>query len=111
MPGGDRTGPGGFGPRTGRASGFCAGYNVPGYMNFGPRGGGFGHRWGWHHWDRPGWGSGYGWRRWASPGTHFPEPRTEDLKAYAESLEQELEEIRQEIRKLEQDKQQQKNTE
>ena len=33
MPGGDGTGPGGMGPMTGRAAGFCAGYNVPGYAN------------------------------------------------------------------------------
>jgi len=33
MPGGDRTGPAGMGPMTGRAAGFCAGYPVPGYMN------------------------------------------------------------------------------
>jgi len=104
MPGGDRTGPGGFGPRTGRTGGFCAGYDVPGYMNPRPRGGGFGHGWGWRHWNRPGWGSGYGWRRWGGPGNNFPEPRTETLKEYAKSLEQELEEIRQEIQRLEQDK-------
>ncbi len=33
MPYGDGTGPNGFGPMTGRAAGFCAGDNVPGYMN------------------------------------------------------------------------------
>ena len=33
MPGGDRTGPAGMGPMTGRAAGFCAGYPVLGYMN------------------------------------------------------------------------------
>ena len=33
MPGGDRTGPAGMGPMTGRAAGFCAGYSVPGYAN------------------------------------------------------------------------------
>jgi len=33
MPRGDGTGPAGFGPMTGRAAGFCAGYPVPGYMN------------------------------------------------------------------------------
>ena len=39
MPGGDRTGPLGMGPMTGRAAGYCAGYNVPGYMNpYGGRG-------------------------------------------------------------------------
>lgn len=33
MPGGDRTGPLGLGPMSGRAAGFCAGYQVPEYMN------------------------------------------------------------------------------
>ncbi|MCX8032528.1 MAG: DUF5320 domain-containing protein [Thermoleophilia bacterium] len=33
MPRGDRTGPGGFGPMTGRVAGYCAGYGVPGYAN------------------------------------------------------------------------------
>lgn len=46
MPGGDRTGPWGAGPMTGRGAGYCAGHAVPGYVNaigggFG-RGGGFG---------------------------------------------------------------------
>ena len=33
MPRGDRTGPGGMGPMTGRAAGYCAGYSVPGFQN------------------------------------------------------------------------------
>jgi len=33
MPAGNGTGPLGFGPMTGRAAGYCAGYPVPGYMN------------------------------------------------------------------------------
>ncbi|MDD3643787.1 MAG: DUF5320 domain-containing protein [Candidatus Krumholzibacteria bacterium] len=33
MPRGDRTGPAGFGPMTGRGAGYCAGYPVPGFMN------------------------------------------------------------------------------
>ena len=33
MPAGDRTGPLGMGPMTGRAAGYCAGYPVPGYAN------------------------------------------------------------------------------
>ena len=33
MPGGDRTGPMGMGPRTGRAAGRCAGFGTPGYAN------------------------------------------------------------------------------
>jgi len=33
MPRGDRTGPLGMGPLTGRRLGFCAGSKVPGYLN------------------------------------------------------------------------------
>jgi hypothetical protein len=36
MPRGDRTGPGGMGPMTGRGAGYCAGYDVPGYVNAAP---------------------------------------------------------------------------
>jgi hypothetical protein len=39
MPRGDRTGPAGMGPMTGRAAGYCAGYNAPGFTN--PYGGRF----------------------------------------------------------------------
>ena len=54
MPGGDRTGPMGLGPMTGRAAGFCGGYGMPGYMNpVGGRG----------YWGR-GRGGGRGWRNW-----------------------------------------------
>jgi hypothetical protein len=54
MPRGDRTGPMGMGPMTGRAAGYCAGYPVPGYMNpgvvEGPRDWGFcGSGRGWRH--------------------------------------------------------------
>ncbi len=31
MPGGDRTGPNGFGPSTGRRLGYCFGYDTPGF--------------------------------------------------------------------------------
>lgn len=41
MPGGDRTGPMGAGPMTGRGAGLCAGVPAPGFMNRG-FGGGFG---------------------------------------------------------------------
>lgn len=33
MPRGDRTGPDGMGPMTGRGMGFCAGFDTPGFMN------------------------------------------------------------------------------
>lgn len=33
MPGGDRTGPIGAGPMTGRGAGYCSGFDVPGFAN------------------------------------------------------------------------------
>ena len=60
MPGGDGTGPGGMGPMTGRATGFCAGYSVPGYTNpVGGRGMGMG----WGRGGGFGRGRGFGWGR------------------------------------------------
>ncbi len=50
MPGGDRTGPAGLGPRTGRARGFCGGYATPGFMDPAPGRGAFGRGRGWRHW-------------------------------------------------------------
>jgi hypothetical protein len=34
MPRGDGTGPMGLGPMTGRAAGYCASFNTPGFANF-----------------------------------------------------------------------------
>jgi len=43
MPRGNRTGPEGMGPMTGRAAGYCTGYDTPGFSKGQPRvGGGFG---------------------------------------------------------------------
>ena len=69
MPWGDRTGPSGLGPRTGRGAGHCSGFAVPGYQNqgFGSRfyGGGRGRSSG-----RIG-----GWGRWFGPGNRAGESR------------------------------------
>jgi len=69
MPQGDRTGPMGMGPRSGRAAGFCAGYPVPGYMNQGI-GRGFGM--GFH--GVYGRGQGMAWGRAARWGGYYPTP-------------------------------------
>ena len=63
MPAGDGTGPMGMGPMTGRAAGFCAGYDAPGYANAVP---GWGLGWGPGRGFRGrGWGGGgRGWRHW-----------------------------------------------
>jgi hypothetical protein len=47
MPRGDRTGPLGQGPMTGRGMGYCAGYDIPGFLNRPSGWGGFGR--GWRH--------------------------------------------------------------
>ncbi len=114
MPGRDRTGPMGRGPMSGRAAGYCAGYDVPGYTGPGP-GFGFGRGFGW---GRS--GGGRGWRHWfyatslpgwarfgAPPACGYgpyapptPEQETEDLKAQAEWLKTQLDAINQRIEEL-----------
>ena len=59
MPRGDRTGPAGEGPQTGRRMGFCAGYDHPGFMNQG-RGYGGGYRGGFGYGGGFGFGGGFG---------------------------------------------------
>jgi len=104
MPLGDRTGPAGLGPMTGRGAGYCAGYSVPGYMNPVPgRGGGFGRSW----------GRGFGLRRSGYPygvsygyGIPYPERISSEqeadmLKQQAEAVESELEAIKKRMKELE----------
>ena len=113
MPRGDRTGPMGAGPMTGRGAGYCAGYSVPGYMNPVPsRGWGFGYGAGWGRgrgWGR-GFGRGFGWR-WAvspysypvvpyTPGVR-PQQETDILKEQAKAMQEELSAINQRIKELE----------
>ncbi len=62
MPRGDRTGPAGMGPMTGRQMGYCTGNSRPGFMEPGRiGGGGFGHGYG------RGRGMGYGYRQGYQP--------------------------------------------
>mgnify|MGYP006290037961 CR=1 FL=1 len=119
MPGGDGTGPAGMGPMTGRAAGYCAGYQAPGYMNPVPgRGFGFGRGRG----AGFGRGMGFGFRRpragyWNAPygvpapyygGTTYtaqysapaPEQEADMLKSQAEYFENALGEIKKRIGEL-----------
>jgi hypothetical protein len=111
MPGGDRTGPMGMGPVTGRAAGYCAGYGVPGYMNpVAGRGLGLGWGRGWRHWTYatglPGWARfGYA-PAWGAPPVYGPslltgEQQAEALKTQAEWLNEQLEALNQRIAELE----------
>lgn len=117
MPFGDRTGPRGQGPMSGRSAGYCAGYDVPGYVNWGP---GCARRWGggwrggggrsmrYRHWfyatGMPGWMRA-GCAPWWAPGPHAApmaaadeenilEQRARVLRDELEVLEERLEALR-----------------
>ena len=107
MPGFDRTGPMGFGPRTGRGLGYCGGYapgRGAGYgRGFGRGyGRGYGRGLGW------GYGRGLGWRGavpWA-PGWIPAVPYSNErdwLKAEAKAMEQDLDAIRRRLDELSED--------
>lgn len=109
MPRGDRTGPLGMGPMTGRGAGYCAGFAAPGYMNPLGYAGGFGY----------GFGRGRGFRRmynatrlpgWAHYG--YPEYAGADMEAaderefltnQAELLERQLQQIKKRLSSFKED--------
>ena len=108
MPGGNRTGPAGMGPMTGRGAGFCAGYNTPGYTNpVGGRGMGMGRGRG------MGLGRGFGWAGAGNVGAYpmpvgqvlTQEQELEGLKSQAESIESSLDQIKARIEALQSSKQ------
>ena len=94
MPGGDRTGPLGRGPMTGRARGFCAGYDAPGYANYG---GGRRMFYGWRGGGGPygggrGRGRGYVFREEVFPQV-APETEIESLRAQMSALQTQMDNI------------------
>ena len=119
MPGGNRMGPMGQGPMTGRASGYCAGYDAPGFLNAPfARAGGGGRPWGacggggggWRHrhWyyatGLPGWSrGGMGWPGWGRSFLPAPSKEAElaGLKQQATGFEQALNELKARIQELE----------
>lgn len=127
MPGGDKTGPMGMGPMTGRGAGFCAGYNMPGYINRGfgggfgrgfgrgmGRGGGRGRRnmyyatgmpgWIRNQYGRPSQALGWGWGQTAQdiPPGYAPENELAELKREARALKASLDAINKRIGELDQ---------
>jgi hypothetical protein len=117
MPRGDGTGPMGMGSMTGRALGYCAGFNKPGYANpagaegftagagrrgfncgRGFYGGGHGHRNMYYATGLPGWMRGQG---SFPPQVNIPpEDEAGRLKSLETSIVKELEEIRKRISEL-----------
>lgn len=82
MPRGDRTGPAGAGPMTGRGAGFCAGFNAAGFQT---AGGGFGR----------GCGRGFGFRnRFAQPVSSAPSDELAELRDQLNRIEQRLDEVK-----------------
>jgi hypothetical protein len=104
-----------MGSMTGRAAGYCAGFNAPGYANpagagrgFYGRGGGWGGRGGgrgYRHWY---YATGLpGWARGGNPGPYYgpaeslkPEVEAQTLKAQADALRSQLEAIDKRISEL-----------
>ncbi|UCF06345.1 MAG: DUF5320 domain-containing protein [bacterium] len=123
MPGGDRTGPMGMGPMTGRGAGYCAGYGMPGYMNPMPGRGFYGRGWGrgrggggrgWRNMyyatGLPGWArGGYPFWNWGYGGPGVPymppeipkEQEMEALHEQAKFLERSLDEVKKRLGELE----------
>ena len=123
MPGGDRRGPMGLGPMTGRGMGYCAGYDMPGYMNrpmgsggmgygrggFGRGRGGFGGRgfargWGYGYYSPgvPGWAPNYDQPYGPRVPVEFdPKEEKAMLEQHIESLERTLKEFEKRMKELE----------
>ena len=118
MPGGDRTGPMGMGPMTGRGAGYCTGHGMPGYAvpsagyGFGMgrgRGRGMGMRGGGRGWRNIFYASGLpGWARYGAAPVNpsrfsAPDPEAEKamLAEHAELLRSELESIKKRIDEIE----------
>ena len=116
MPAGNRTGPQGMGPRTGRGAGYCAGNDSPGYVNQG-FGSGFGRGFGRGMFGRRVFGR-RGFRNWhhatgmpgempygAYPGAYPPAPmmtpeQEQDLLKSQETwLQEQLEAVRGQLNK------------
>ena len=117
MPGGDRTGPMGRGPMSGRALGYCAGYDSPGFTKGVPRGRGFGFGRGFGRGLGRGFGRGRGfWWRGSYPyyepepyyGGPYQNPGPEEEKNHLENLvkglEEELKAVKERIKELSKDK-------
>ena len=114
MPRGDRTGPAGLGPMTGRAAGLCAGYGVPGSMNpvrgggrgriFGSfgRGGGRGWRNRYYATGMPGWArAGYGRYPYAAPAGPYAYGQPWSAQEEMTALREEADFLRKEVEAIE----------
>jgi hypothetical protein len=113
MPRGDRRGPDGMGPMTGRAMGYCNGFNTPGFTRGGGVGRGFGRGFGR---GRGFWGFGNGRGRGFGGIAYYDETNysaasdpalksTDSIKEEMSSVEKYLEELKDLMKKRESEKQ------
>ena len=118
MPRGDRTGPQAMGSRTGRAAGYCAGFETPGYASsgrgagfgagfgsarglrrFGFGGGGYGRRCQFYATGQPGW---FRYGAYAPPAYGYPTaPAAPDPEVEKQALEAQVNTLRAELNALE----------
>ena len=105
MPAGDKTGPDREGPKTGRRAGYCAGFEMPGYIFRGP-GGMRRRRYGFRRWRR--FDGFYGMPPYAGfRGTYPPyapmseEDKDKALKAEEDWLLEQLEAVRSQMKNKE----------
>lgn len=118
MPYGDRTGPNGMGPMTGRGMGFCTGNDRPGCYEPGPGmgrgrsfgrggggrglgGGGRGWRNMFHATGLPGWARFGGYGPGAAPAAPDPEAEKQALRGQADALRGQLDQIQSRLDALE----------
>ena len=102
MPGGDRTGPLGRGPMTGRGAGYCAGYSGQGFWGRGRRRSWF-RGWGWPWRRRAAMGyptAGFGWPDMSPAPAMTKEQELEALRGQAEYFEGALGEIKKRLEEL-----------
>lgn len=105
MSGGDGTGPMGFGPRTGRSAGVCAGFSEPGYINSIS-----GRRFGGRFWRRRIFWSRPYYQNYHNPQFRgaFTEQNKDIEKSYLEDmvkdLEKEIKDIRERIKEISEEK-------
>jgi len=115
MPSGDRTGPLGYGPMTGRGGGYCTGNRLPGFANKGfcrglrrgSGGGGRGWRNTYHAMGIPRWGCEYNndpdWFRNNNPaslGNFTPENEMAMLKNHADLFRKQIDVLNERIDEL-----------
>ncbi len=91
MPRGNKTGPAGQGPLTGRGRGYCAGYNQPGFMAPGFGGG--------QGWGR-GLGRGFGRRGFWDYGPYQPYQPQITKKEEKKILEDEVTDLEEELKAI-----------